>query len=177
MTFVRTLLTAALAGCLTACAVSTPLEVRSTGDGLSQQSSVAFVGSQDEPSEQRKAFAAALTQALSQRSLSVAPSGRYIAEYAFSISDATEGLVAGKPDKAAADAGAEPDWAARPRKKRTFDKCKAKRMRGTLVLLDRSTGKTAYRGEGGQIECSFANEDIAALADALVADALSLSGR
>lgn len=171
MTIGRTSPAAALAAILammtSACAVTSPLAIDSTGDGITSAGKVALAVSNDEKSERRARFAGALGEAFADRSIPVAADGGYVADYAISLGEAADGVVRGE-----AKAGTEPDWLATPRSAGRFDKCDAQRMRGTLVLFDRASGEVIYRGSASRIECGFDDGDIDAMADALVADAL-----
>ena len=171
MTRARSIIATALAGLLSACAVSSPLQVTSNGAGAAPRSGVELPDLAEEPAEERRAFANALQRALVAQSVRVAAESPLLAEYSFSIGEATGGTVAGKGDDVTA--GAEPDWIAEPRNKHWLDRCDAQRMRGTLVLFSRTDGSIVYHGEASQIACSFSDEDITALSNALVADAFS----
>jgi hypothetical protein len=65
----------------------------------------------------------------------------------------------------------EVDWQSEPRDNRLLDICKAKRLRGSLVLFNRATGKIAYRGESEADGCKFGPTDFDAMATQLVSDA------
>lgn len=167
-------MTVTLAGLLGACSVSSPLQVRSTGSGSVAPTSIALMISDDEAGKTRAQYGAALQSAFADRQIGIDPAAPVIAEYAFSIGDATDGLLVGKPKKT--DTGQQPDWEATPRKKGRFDKCDAKRMRGTLVLFDRTSGNIIYRGEADQIECDFSEIQVKTAAEKLVADAVNALG-
>ena len=169
-TISRTTICLALASLLGACAVSSPLQIQSTNPGAITAGEVALAIAEADAGTTRGQYGAALRSAFGKHGVSLDPGAPVVAEFAFSISDATDGIVAGKPE--VSDSESEHDWMATPRKERRFDKCDAKRMRGTLVLFDTAKSAMVYRGRASQIECDFGEKEIAALANGLVADAL-----
>jgi hypothetical protein len=172
---------AALAGALAACAVSAPLDLRSTGAGATSLSEITLASPAEPETGDRAQFADALTQAFARHGLRSAAAAQVVADFAFAISPAGDGIVAGDPQstnrgvatQGAADAEPQLNWLAQPRRARRFDQCAAQRMRATLVLFDRGNGQQVYRGQASQIECGFTDADIAAMADALVKDAIA----
>lgn len=166
MSLTRITILAALAGWTTACSVSEPLSVQSLSNGLAPDK-VALRVAEGDAGTERGRFAAALVQAFSQQSFVVDPNGSSVADYAFSLGDAADGVARGDAPST------DPDWLAQPRKAGRFDKCDAKRMRGTLVLMNRNSGTQVYRGNASRVECDFSDEDVAAMADALVRDAIT----
>ena len=152
---------------LAGCAVATPLALESTGTGLPGGTTIAF-SSDDKPGGDQARWGEALMRAFAARSLRVDATGRYLADYAVSFRDAEGGLTT---STTAADAKSI-DWQARPRKPHVLDGCDARRMRATLVLLDRESGAQVYRGEGEATACDFADGALDDVAEALVADAL-----
>lgn len=146
---------------LTSCAVSTPIEVHSTGAAIAAQPmQIAIALPQQGDDALKSRFAAALIQSFADRGLSVVDDGNLVADYAVSIRSAEMGVQISE----------DSDWLVLPRNPRRFDKCEAMMLRGTLLLLDRPTGSVAYRGQGSAIECEFDDAAIGALADRLVAD-------
>ncbi len=163
-------------GCLvlTACSVSAPLAVRSTTGLAPAQPAQIALSLPDEGGETLKGqFADALQQSLSGRGIA-APEAALIADYAISMGPAEIGVQ--QPQDEAEPLERDPDWIAPPRPARRFDECKAQELRGTLLVLDRSSGAVTYRGQGTVVECEFGDAEIAELADGLVADYLSKSG-
>lgn len=159
-----------MAGLLGACAVSSPLQIQSTNSGALAARTISLEIAEGDAGTARGGYAAALRSAFARHDISLDPGAPVVAEFAFSISDASDGIVAGKPE--ISDGETEHDWMATPREQRRFDRCDAQRMRGTLVLFDKDKSAMVYRGRASQIECDFGEADIAALADRLVADAL-----
>lgn len=157
-----------LAAATAACSVSNPLAVQSSGRGLPADVAIALPVVPPEGGEAGR-FTTALGKALAERSVRVAADGRYLADVALSVRDASGGATT---SIAATNVNAVV-WQAEPRRKRLLDGCRPQRMRATLVLFDRQTGAMAYRGEGEETACSFAPEDIEAAAAALVDDALA----
>lgn len=160
----------ALAFGLSACAVSTPLAITSTGQGLGSTSSVSL-DSQEQPSSDRSRFGAALRSAFESRSIGFSADAPVLADFSVSQGDASAGVLAGKGEDT--EDPDQRDWIATPRRSRSFDKCEAQRLRATLVLYDRASGAIIYRGSGEATECDFGQAEMAAMADGLVADALS----
>lgn len=162
-----------LALLVAACAVSSPLEITSTGPGLDRGQSVALSLPEDTESL-RGRFAAALAQALEAEAVRIAPDAPILADFSVAQSVATAGVIRGEGQPIEGNEGQ--DWYAEPRKERTFDKCEAQRLRATFVLYDKATGELAYRGSGVAIECDFDAEALREFADGLVANALETSG-
>ncbi|MGB3469536.1 MAG: hypothetical protein WBA51_01785 [Erythrobacter sp.] len=164
---------------LASCAVATPLAITSTGPGIARGSSVAMTMPEQSQSE-RGRFSNALGKAMMARNVEVSEvepdkKAELLADFSVSITDASSGVLNGKGQYAEGEA--EQDWITPPRRDRRFDKCEAKRLRATLVLFDANTGKMVYRGSGEATDCEFDDADLAALADRLVEDALTRSGR
>lgn len=158
---------AAILLALAGCTVATPLALESTGTGLPGGTAIAFK-SEDKSGSDQERLGGALQRAFAARSLQVDSAGRYLADYAVSFRDAQGGLTT---SATAADAKAI-DWQARPRNPHVFDNCDVRRMRATLVLLDRQSGAQVYRGEGEATACDFTDDVLDDVAKALVADAL-----
>jgi hypothetical protein len=150
------------------CAVATPFALHSSGPGLPPQTVVAMPAAPRIGSEQFR-FGAALEQAFAARAVKVSADGRYLADYALSLRDAEGGLTTAIDAK---DRDAVV-WKSAPRDGYPLDRCKAQRMRATLVLLDRQSGAMVYRGEGEATDCNFTDSAMTEVAKALVADALA----
>jgi hypothetical protein len=159
---------------LSACAVSSPLEIRSRGAGLQPGMPVSLVRPEEDTGLNAR-FASAVERALTDRSLVLVEDARFIADISVARRDASSGIIRGEGTRPVE--GQEPDWLVRPRDKERFDKCKAQRLRATLVIYDRSNGSVAYRGSGQAIACGFDDSDLAEFAQNLVADALDPAGR
>ncbi|WP_284126432.1 hypothetical protein [Parerythrobacter aestuarii] len=152
---------------LAACAVATPFDINSSGKGIAGPTSIALSDAGADGGD-RARLEQALGQAFARHSVALSSDARYLADYSISIGDAEGGLTTSTQA-----AGQEAiDWEARPRKSRLFDGCDAKRLRATLVLLDRQTGSRVYRGEGEATACGFSDAELSAFADRLVSDAL-----
>lgn len=165
-----------LAGCaqlLSACAVSTPLTITSVGDESAQRPAQIAIAMPDDDLSLKARFAGALAQAFDRQGISVADEGVLVADYAVSIGSAEMGLRGGAPGTGNETSEDDDGWIAISREPRRFDQCEAQMMRGTLLLLDRTDGSLAYRGQGMAIECDFDDADWRALADQLVADFIS----
>ncbi len=163
-------------GCLalSACSVSAPLTVRSTTGTATTGPAKVVLSLPDDGGETLKGqFAGALQQSFSGRGLA-ASDGGLIADYAISMGPAEIGLQ--QPQDEAERLERDPEWIVPPRRARRFDKCEAQELRGTLLLLDRTSGAVTYRGQGTLVECDFSDAEIAELADGLVADYLTKSG-
>lgn len=159
-----------LAAGLSACSVSSPLTIASSGAALAETRAIAIEAA-DGADTTRSQFADALAAAFAQRAIAADPEARTLADFSLAMRDAEQGVLRGNGNGSEGE-DAEQDWIAAPRKARRFDECEAKQLRGTLVLLDRATGKVIYRGSGEATECQFGEAQIAALAERLVADAL-----
>lgn len=171
MQFVRTSLAGTLAAITAACSVSAPLSLDSTGTIRGTGESIYITVSEDDATPNRAAFGGALVKAFLDRSVAVSENGNLVVDYGVSLSDAKSGVIGGEVQ--AGKPAAEQAWLATSRDSRNFDKCDAQRLRGTLVLIDRQTNTTLYRGSATQIECEFSDRDMEAMASALVEDALS----
>ena len=153
---------------LTACAVSTPVQIRSTGDGSTARTGVTINSPEEDTSSDRGRLAAALEEAFSSRSIANQPQAELIADYALSTNDAAGGIATNSDGTQTQ----EPNWIIAPRDKRRFDRCGAKRMLATLILFNRTSGALVYRGQAAKIECEFEDADITKMAEKLVSDAL-----
>ena len=168
-----------------ACAVSSPIALTSTGEGLPTRAPVTLapvtlasvtLAPADSPTNSLNArFASAVEQAMADSAIAIAADARFIADLSVGQMPASAGIVQG--EGAGNGGNEETDWLVRPREKRRFDKCDAQVLRATLVIYDRTTGSVAYRGSGQATECDFADADLAQMARALVADALDPAGR
>lgn len=114
----------------------------------------------------RSHWGAALSRSFQNQSVKIEKTAPFIADFALSVRDAESGLA--NP----AEAGGEIDWQSAPRESRLLDICKAKRMRGSLVIFDRTTGAIAYKGESEADGCKFSQPDFDTMAALLVADAV-----
>lgn len=157
---------------LCGCSVATPFAVQSSGSGVPAPVAVALSGTPEANSDQAR-LAQALQRAFAERTIAVSADGALLADYAVSLSDA-EG---GQTTSLSATDEAAVQWQARPRQSRLFDRCNARRMRATLVLLDRATGELVYRGEGEAVDCDFPDSAFDGVAQALVADAFARAVR
>lgn len=156
---------------LSACAVSTPVQIRSSGDGSSARVGVLIPVVGDDAGSDRAKFAAALMEAFAKNSVSTGSETGLVADYSLSINDASSGIAVNSSE-------AEPQtaaWIVAPRDKKRFDECGGQRMLGTLILFNRNSGSMVYRGQAAQIECEFKPSDIEKMADQLVEDALKAS--
>lgn len=154
---------------LCSCAVSSPLVVRSSvGLAVAPDAQIAIAPPEEGSAPRSRQFAAALIAALQARGMDVSPEGQLIADYAVSVGPAAIGVqqTGGSQDAQSA----QPEWIAAPRPRRRFDACDAQRLHGTLMLIDRLTGATLYRGQGAATECEFGEDKIRELAEKLVAD-------
>lgn len=155
-----------------ACSVSSPLVVRSNvSDGLSPNAQIAIARVEGGGAPLARQFVDALTAALEARSIEISPEGGLIADYAVAAGPAEIGLR--ETGRALAVPTSAPEWIAAPRPRKRFDECDAQQLRGTLLLIDRSTGQTLYRGQGAATECEFGEDHIRELAEKLVADFLA----
>jgi len=151
-----------------ACAVSSPFTVNSTGTGVPAQASISLAG-EETAGTHRASLHSALQRAFATEAVTLSDDGKYLADFSISIRNAEGGLTTSIEAKDEA----EIDWETKPRDSRLLDGCDAKRMRATLVVLDRATGQRIYRGEGEATECDFSGDAMDGVARQLVRDALS----
>ena len=170
MKFGKSLAVAVSVAALAGCAVTAPLTLDSTGRVDGQSPKVAITVSTDDASPTRTAFGTALVKAFGVNSFAVDPKAGLLADFALSIGAASDGVLSG--DAKSSEIENNPDWIATPRKSKRLDECDAKRMRGTLVLIDRATSAQVYRGTAEQIDCEFSDRDITIMASTLVNDAI-----
>ena len=150
---------------LSGCSVSSPLSIESSAStSPATMSAVAMQMPEEDAPAVTKTFASALANALASHNFNVGEDGRLLADYA--ISNGTAEL--GVQDKAAP--GSEPAWISVPRPSKTFDECDARKLRGTLMMLDSADGSVVYHGRAEMTECDFGEEEIGAVAEALAAD-------
>ncbi len=167
---------ASVAFSLSACAVSAPVAVRSTiGETAITASAVDLaLPDEDEPAVHRE-FASALQSAFASHSVSIDPSGRLIADFAVSMGPADLGVQQPQePEKRLENEG---PWISPPRQSRRFDECEAQELRATLLMLDRTNGQIAYRGQGTVVECNFEASHFSDLAEGLVGDFVARTSR
>ena len=174
--FAHLKLTALVAACvgLGACSVADPLAVRSVlGAPAPAMTEIAMAvpdGGGDSPVSQ---MAQALRGSFESRDMAITSNGELIADYALAITPATIGVQNAPPTSP----DQETVWISPPRPAGRWDICDAMELRGTLVLMNRETSEVAYRGQARIIDCDFDAAAIAALADGLVADFATKSGR
>ncbi|MEP0188903.1 MAG: hypothetical protein ABJP70_05525 [Erythrobacter sp.] len=148
--------------------MSTPVQIRSTGDGSTARAGVTISLPEEDTLSDRGRLATALEQAFANRSVANQPQAELIADYALSTNAAGSGIATNSEETPSQ----EPNWIILPRDKKRFDRCGAKRMLATLILFNRTSGAMVYRGQTAKIECDFEDADIAEMADNLVEDAL-----
>lgn len=157
---------------LGACSVSEPLEVRSaTNASDPQRSAITFAIAEEEAGTLRGRFALALIDAFAARGVAAQSEARLVADYSVSEGSAEIGIRRRSDPDSVLEEGE--GWIDPPRNSRRFDRCKARELRGTLVLVDRQTGALVYRGTGTATECEFDDAALRALADGLVAESLA----
>lgn len=153
---------------LASCAITTPVAIASTTGALPAGHAIELAPAETSHST-RARFATALEEAFRTHSVAIADGAPAIADFAFSSHDATSGVA----DPARQTAEGEIPWESHPRKRSPFDKCSAQRLRATLLLLSREDGSILYRGVGEADVCELGDEQVSALAEALVSDALA----
>lgn len=161
----RLAMVSAMPAVLAACAVTTPVDVTATLGALPGATSVEVAPFSDDDS-MRDRFGTALTDAFADANVRVATDSPVIAEFAIAERSATSGVA--DPEASSDEAIV---WSSEPRDNDLLDKCVARRMRGTLVLLSRTDGSLLYRGVAESTDCDFEDSHFAAMANALVADA------
>lgn len=164
-------LVASAAAGLSACAVSAPLSIDSTGSLRGTSQSIVMSVSTEDATPARAVFGGALIKTFAANSIQGSDKGALLIDFAVSIGDASSGILAGEQQPT--EDGAESNWIAEPRKSRRFDKCRPKRLSGSLVVIDRATSAPVYTGHASRVECDFNDRDIEKLAEALANDAAS----
>lgn len=163
----------ALISALPACGVHRPLALDSVAapDDLTRVQAVHLVVA-DKPDASHR-FGNALANAFARKKVSRSNDAPFLVDYGLAQSAASteirekpRGETDGAPARSVAIA----------RKSSPFDKCAAQRMRATLSLIDRASGAIRYRGEATIVDCAFTEDDERAMANALVADAMSQLG-
>ena len=157
-----------MATLVSACSVSSPLEISSTGAGLERGASLKLSRSEDAQSLKGR-FEAALAEALTQGAVPLSDQAQFVADISVAQAGASGGVVRGEGEADKSDA--DQDWISTPRERRTFDRCKAQRLRATLVIYDKVAGTVIYRGSGQATQCEFDQSDLTEFANALVQDA------
>lgn len=159
------LLSSASGVVLSSCTVPSDITLTSTGRAAAPIGSVTITEA-DEDGATRGSFAAALRRALEDRAIGSAEGAPVILEYSISRRDAETG-IADTPPSGVQDV----TWQSRQRKSRLFDGCDVKRLRGGLLLVERSSGAILYRGSGDLDTCEVSESQLGQLAEALVDDA------
>ena len=160
----RALVCAASAAALSACTVSIPVEVTAT-QGALPASSVIELASYPTDESLRSQFGSALEAAFASHNVRLSSDGAVIAEFAVAERSATSGTA-----DPAASTEENIVWSSEPRESHWWDQCEARRLRGTLVLLNRADGSLLYRGTAEAIDCDFGVDHLNAMAQALVQD-------
>ena len=143
------------------CAVNGGPSLSSAGDGIPPGATVAIAPPHDgDPYAEQ--FAAALTDAMRQRSFGIADDGQFVVQYGIAVRDATIGLATAGSNGEVEDISAE-------RKRLLFDGCKAQRLRLTMTVVDRQQGSIARRSALEADGCAFSPDEVAGLADRLAA--------
>ncbi|MXO90980.1 hypothetical protein [Pontixanthobacter aquaemixtae] len=150
---------------LSACAVHSPPAINSSVSTLQSASAIKFPEA-DDRGGLRAQWQEALKTAFAAHSVMQQADAPFVAELALSVRDAETGLASTEQNTP------EIDWRSSPRSNRLFDRCKAQRMRGTLVIYRRSDGAIVYRGESESDDCDFGADAFQAMADQLVSDAI-----
>lgn len=158
------------AATLGGCAVATPISIESSGRPVPGFASLHLEPTSDTRQAGRIEFEQALKQALAARDIAIDGAAPVLADYAVSIREARLG-IAKKPAEGAS--ATEPEWQSGARSNRLLDRCKALRLRATLVLFSRSSGDRIYRGAAETDSCEVSSADYARLASSLVEDALA----
>lgn len=162
--------------CVSACAVSAPVTVRSTlGDNARAPSSVALALPDEAGGTMKHQFGAALQSAFGEQGVAISQDAGLIADYAISMGPADIGVQ--RPQDPQKRLESDPEWIAPPRRARRFDECEAQEMRGTLLILNRAQNAVAYRGQGTVVECGFEDQHFRELAAGLVADYRAKAGQ
>lgn len=169
---VRVALGALLGLSASACAVTQPIAVVATDlPGNPTQIDAVDMTIADKP-EASNRFGQALVSAFADAGVARTATAGLVADYGLSLAPASTAIVDKPRETDPANPAAPARTIVLPRKGSPLDKCAAQRMKATLSLFDRATGELRYRGEGSAIECAFAPDDEAAMAAALVSDAM-----
>lgn len=140
---------------LSACAVGTPATITSAQSELSSVSSVELLSEAGEAGL-RSQFKSELTNALSQRGVSLSESAGFIADFAVSQRPAEFGLIQITPEAETTEAPEE------AHNSKPFDKCKPNRVNASLVVYSRASGTVQGKSSGEFLACPG---DLAQLSD------------
>ena len=149
------------------CAVSTPVTVTPTVVELQTANAVEFPAPAGATGDLRSQWRAALQAAFASRSVNIQQGAPFLADFALSIRNAETGIAT------VSDNSKDIDWQSQPRRNRLLDKCKAQRMRGTLVIFRRANGSIIYRGESETDACRFGSAELTVMANELVDNAIN----
>lgn len=161
---------ALLAACvgLAGCAVTTPPTIiASDGAPLGPLASVNLLKPADDQT-QPGLLHAALAEEFGRRNIEISSDADIVAEMSYSSGSSSMGLYtsqSGKPDS-------EAQPVAETRKSRWYDACATVRMRASLALFDRSSGKLMGTSSAQSTLCADTTPDHAKIAKLLISDAM-----
>ncbi len=161
----RTLIAATLGFALTACSVVTPASITSTTGQLPQGQPLQLAPFPQDESLRGK-FGQVLAEHMAAQSIILADDAPLIAEFAIGARGASAGLA--DPSTSTQD---DVVWESPPRGRGKFDNCDARRLRATLILLNRAEGTVRYRGTAESNICDYGDQELADLAAVLINDA------
>ena len=161
-----------LAACvgLTACAVTTPPAIIASDGASAGPGPVASVNLLKPADDQTQPglLHAALVEEFGRRSVEISSEADIVAEMSYSSGSSSMGLYtnqSGKPDS-------EAEQVAETRKSRWYDACETVRVRASLALFDRSSGKLMGTSSAQSTQCADTTPDHAEIAKLLINDAL-----
>lgn len=149
------------------CAVATPVAIsasRGPAPGLARLAVMPVEAGQAEKAD----FAARLVEALGKRGVAAADDAPVLADLALASAPADVDLLL----QTSAEAGASPGPLGTARASRWYDRCAARRTRASLALYDRASGALIAKSDAETVTCAADPAPLAALADAVVADAI-----
>ncbi len=140
-----------------------PLQTRGfgSGPGVPAGARLSIIAAEEDGPPVDAATHRALAATLTRAGFSVGDDGAYMVDFSLAERPATMGVTPGKTERALS--------AAKGRK--PLQSCQDRTHRFTLVILDRKTGETAYRGDAEEHHCRATLDDSRPhLIDAVVAD-------
>lgn len=153
---------------LGACAVTTPMQVSSTRSSAPAPASVRLLtltGDAEVAAADIAALSARVGAALGQHGINTVDTADYGLTIVLARRPATVGVTQAKDGKPT-----EIAWLSSPRKRNPLAACKAERVQVSLIGRREADSAPAYSGRGELDGCTATASQIAALADALVAD-------
>jgi hypothetical protein len=150
------------------CSVNRDLRLDRSGPGLAPGTAVAIAPAPEGNPEAAR-FASALAEALAAEGHLISDDAAVTAVFGFAHRD--RGIGAADGGTGAGAQGGAVKWISAPGRKRLLQSCKGERLRATIAFYGTAEMALIARATGEVDGCSFAGNDIDALARALVTQA------